>query len=534
MLPSRHLLVAALLSVAALVLAVPAFASAAGVLEAEVNPLELPATGIHDPSSEASTTITNVGDEEATLGNVTASTPFSIDTAASNCDDNLALEPGSSCNLVVSFSPELVGPALGTVSVEYNDPAEPQTLEIATSGEGVTGTLAGGTLNFNSQPFYFGNQQQQVNVTNVSGNAVIAENTTISGPDAGLFNINFSSCNGNLLQPGTNCSVNVQFNPSAAGTFTASLEIQNDGTANPVVIPFEATALAGPKAVITPGSVDFGIVKVGTTAPSETVTISNAGDFPLQIQQLLIISGTPTTFPIGSDSCSGQEIAPGGECEIAVGFAPTKNGERNASIFVITNTPGPITIASLTGEGLTAPSGTVELTTQAKVGVPITCLTNGYRNADERSYQWLRDGVAIPGETQSVYVPVEADVGAALSCELTVVNAVGTQTITSAPSTAVLANPGMQGPAGEAGPQGPTGATGAQGSDGAQGAAGVQGPAGPKGDPGPAGPQGKRGKRGPQGKPSKQAHASCKSLHSRSGRPSARRCAGGRSHRGQN
>ena len=432
----RHALVTALLAIASVLLALPALASAASELEAEVSPLTFPATGIHDQSTAQSTVITNNGDAGASLGNVTASTPFSIDTEASDCDNNLVLAEGASCNLVVRFSPQALGQATGSANIEYSDFPEGQTLEtleIPTSGEGVTGTLAGGSLNFSTQPFYFGGQQQQVNVTNVSSYTALAENTTISGPDAGVFNINFSSCNGNLLQPGANCSVNVQFNPTAAGSFHASLEIQNDGTASPVVIPLEATALAGPKAVIAPDSVDFGIVKVGTTAPSETVTIANAGDFPLQIQQLLIISGTPTIFPVSGDTCSGLEIAPGDECEVSIAFAPTRNGERNASIFVITNTPGPVTIASLTGEGLTAPSGTVELTTQAKVGVPITCLTNGYRNADERSYQWLRGGVAIPDATQSIYIPVETDVGSTLSCELTVENAVGTQTVTSTP-----------------------------------------------------------------------------------------------------
>lgn len=515
---TRRLLLTGVLAALALTLAVPAIASAAGNLEPEVTPLVFPETGIHDPSSAQSTKITNNGDEDASLGSVSASFPFLIDSEASDCDDTLVLAPGNSCNLVVRFAPQALGPVSGAATVEYNDSVEPRQLEIPTSGTGVTGTLAGGSLSFNTQPYFFGSQQQQVNVTNTSTHAVVAENATISGPGAARFNVNFSSCNGNLLPPGSNCSVNVQFNPIAAGTFTASLEVQNDGTLSPVVIPLEAIALAGPKAVITPNSIDFGIVKVGSIAPSETVTISNAGDFPLQIQQLLIISGTPTLFPIGLDTCSGQEIAPADDCEITVGFAPTRNGERNASVFVITNTPGPVTIASLTGEGLTAPDGTVELTTQAKVGVPITCLTNGYRNADERSYQWLRGATPITGETQSIYIPVEADIGSSLSCELEVVNPVGTQTIASAPSAAVLANPGTQGPVGPQGIPGPAGATGAAG------------PIGPTGDTGPPGPRGKQGKRGPKGKPGKSKPKSCKSSQRRSAKAKSK-CAARHSHR---
>ncbi len=503
---ARRLLLAAI-SALALLLAVPALASAAGNLEAETAELVFPATGIHDSSTAQSTKITNNGDEDASLGGVTTASPFSIDAEASDCDNNPVLSPGSSCNLVVRFAPQTVGPASADVTVEYDDSVEARSLKIAASGEGVTGTLSGSTPSFNTQPYYYGNQQQQVSINNFSSHAVLAESTAISGPNAGAFEINFSNCGSTILQPGNNCNVNVQFNASVPGTFKASLEVQNDGTVSAVVIPLEVVVLEGPKAVITPANVEFGIVKVGTTASSKTVTIANAGDFPLQIQQLLVISGTPSLFPLSNDGCSNQQIAPGGECEVTVGFAPVKNGERNASIFVITNTPGPITIATLSGEGLTAPSGTVELAGPAKVDVPITCLTNGYRTADERSYQWLRGGVAIPGATQSVYVPGAADIGSTLSCELNVVNTVGTQTLVSTSSGAVLANPGTQGPAG------------------------VAGATGPKGDAGATGPQGKRGergKRGPKGKPGKHGKTTCKADHSHSGK-----CGKKRAHRSQ-
>lgn len=464
----RRLLLAAI-STLALLLAVPAIASAAGNLEADTAELSFPATGIHDSSAVLSTKITNNGDEDTSLGGVTTASPFSVDAEASDCDDNPVLSPGSSCNLVVRFAPQTVGPATADVSVEYNDSVEARSLKITASGEGVTGTLSGSTPSFNTQPYYYGNQQQQVSVNNFSSHAVLAESAAISGTNAAAFEINFSNCGSTVLQPGNNCNISVQFNASVPGTFKASLKVQNDGTVSPVVIPLEVVVLEGPKAVITPANVEFGIVKVGTTAPSEKVTIANAGDFPLQIQQLLVISGTPSLFPLSTDGCSGQQIAPGDECEVTVGFTPVKNGERNASIFVITNTPGPITIATLSGEGLTAPSGTVELTSPAKVDVPITCLTNGYRNADERSYQWLRGGVAIPGATQSVYVPATADVGSTLSCALKVVNAVGTQTITSASSAAVIANSGAQGPTGKTGSQGKRGKRGAKGKTGKRG-----------------------------------------------------------------
>jgi hypothetical protein len=494
-----------LLTALAVSAAVPAFAAAAGNLESDVATLEFPTTGIHDPATTLSAKITNGGDENATIESVSVAAPFAIDGISSECDDNPTLGPSSSCNLVVHFPPTDVGAASANVTIAYNDSVEGRELTIGATGTGAAGTIEANTPSFNVEPYYFGGQQQGVNVFNPSSFTVLSGNPTISGTDAGSFNINGNNCNGNFIQPNQGCGITVQFNPSHPGTFSAQLEIPNDGTVGPVIVPLTAEALAGPKATITPGEVDFGVIRVGSSAAPRQVTIANDGDFPLQIQQLLIISGTPQTFPISNDGCSQHEVAPGDECEITVTFSPTKAGERNASIFLITNTPGPITTSSLTGEGMTVPNGTVQLTSQARVGVPISCLTSGFQNSDSLGYQWLRDGVAIGGETQSVYVSVEADVGSALSCEVTAINAVGTQTIASSPSSAVLPS--------AAGPQGPVGPQGVPGASGPQGPAGVAGPQGPTG---PVGATGKTGARGPKGKPGNSTKSSCKERSAKS------------------
>ncbi|MET0559058.1 MAG: choice-of-anchor D domain-containing protein [Solirubrobacterales bacterium] len=515
--PARRFLVAALVAVASLMLAIPALASAAGVLEADVTSLEFPETGIHDNSSQLSAKITNNGDENAVLESVTADLSFTVDGGSSECDDLPTLGPGNSCNLVVRFAPSEVGAKTGNAVLQYNDSAATQSLSIPLSGTGATGTLAGNAPPFSTQPYYYGSQQQGANVYNPSTFTVIAESASIVGADAANFSINSSGCSGNFLAPGNNCGLSIQFNPGGPGTYVAQLEIVNSGSVSPLVVPLEVTALNGPKPVITPGNgIEFPVTKLGTAAMTQQVTIANDGDAPLQIQQLLIISGTPQTFPITNDSCTLVEIAPGDECEVTVGFIPTKAGERNASIFLITNTPGPVTTAALSGEGMAAPSGSVALTSVAKAGVPIVCLPSGYGAADSLSFRWLRDATVIPGETQSAYVPSDGDVGSTIACELTVDNPVGTQTTSSAPSTAVLpASPGPQGPAGAGGPVGGIGPVG---------------PAGPKGKTGPTGPRGAQGKRGPKGNSGKsqksKKSSACGARRGRAEKP-ARKCARG-------
>jgi hypothetical protein len=508
---SARRLATGLLTALALSAAVPAFASAAAEFEAGPATLEFPAGGIHDPAQTQTTVITNVGDETGIIQGLPAQAPFFVDFNATTCDGIGNLPAGETCVLAIGFTPQVAGPVNGDVGVEYSDVDGLHSLNIPASGTGAAGTIEAGTPSFMPLPYYYGNQQQ-INVSNSSSYTVLVGNPTISGPDAGNFSVGNSSCGS--LQPGQGCNVSVQFNSNGPGTYNAQLEIPSDGTVNPVIVPLTVEALAGPHATITPNEVDFGVVKVNTATTPRQVTVTNTGDFPLEIQQLLILSGTPQTFPVSNDGCSQQQIAPSDDCEVTIGFSPSKSGERNASIFLITNTPGPITTASLTGEGMAVPNGTVQLTSQTRVGVPISCLTSGFQNSDALTYQWLRAGVAIGGETQSVYVPVEADLGGALACEVTATNAVGTQSITSTPSPAVLAA--------APGPQGPAGSQGAAGAAGPQGQTGPAGPAGPAGATGGAG---KPGARGPKGKPGKNAKASCKARSGRSAKAKSK-CAG--------
>jgi hypothetical protein len=51
------------------------------------------------------------------------------------------------------------------------------------------------------------------------------------------------------------------------------------------------------------------------------------------------------------------------------------------------------------------------------------------------AYQWLRDGVAIAGAGEAAYTASKADVGHALSCQVTATNAVGAKSATSAAVT---------------------------------------------------------------------------------------------------
>lgn len=86
---------------------------------------------------------------------------------------------------------------------------------------------------------------------------------------------------------------------------------------------------------------------------------------------------------------------------------------------------------------LTLPS----ITGTAQVGQTLTRVNGTWSGAGTITYahQWLANGVAISGATAATYVPVVGDVGKTITSRTTASNAGGSTSVTSAPTSAVIA-----------------------------------------------------------------------------------------------
>jgi hypothetical protein len=408
----------------------PSFAAAAGDLTPAPSQLDFGTQDIHNGATDFQTVkLSNSTGAGLTVSSVSTTGPNVVDFSDnSNCD---FVADGDSCAINVSFDP--MTPGAKAAKLEIAD--DNGTVDVPLTGTGATGTLSGSSPSFSpSQPYYFGGQEQSANISNDSLFSAQATTATITGPDAAFFSVGYNGCQF-TINPGNNCSVGVVFNPTGPGTKTAQLELSNDGTTNPLIIPVSATALAGPDAVISPSLNDFGDVAAGSISPAKIVSITNAGDYPLQIQQLLVISGAPELFPLSEDFCSSKVVVPGASCQFSVRFQPSaagiRGGTREGTVFVITNQNGPVATANLIGTGVTSPQGSVSVTGTSAAGSLLSCVPNGYTGGTSFTYQWLRNGQTIPAATDAQFTPSEADVGMALGCRVQAVNSVGSETVTS-------------------------------------------------------------------------------------------------------
>lgn len=95
------------------------------------------------------------------------------------------------------------------------------------------------------------------------------------------------------------------------------------------------------------------------------------------------------------------------------------------------------------GERPEAPANTVTpaITGTAQVGQTLTASGGTWTgvSAPTLSYQWNADGTAIDGATDTTYVPVAGDVGAAITVAVTGRNWKGEASATSAATAAVIA-----------------------------------------------------------------------------------------------
>ncbi len=451
----RAYLPSAVTAVLAAALLCPSPAAASTVLDAGPTTVSFNDHGIHDGNWETQKVVlTDTSGTATTVSSVALSgaEPGQFSIAYDNCTNRFMSNPGDQCDVGVQFGPSTVGSHSASLDVEDTS----GTTSVSLSGNGITGGLVSdpSSIAFTPQPYQYGNQQQGFQLRNPSGVASVqVGSATITGPDAGSFSIAWgTNCLNWVMWANNTCGMGVAFNPTGPGTFNAQLEVSSDASDSPLVIPISATALSGPRLVVTPSRVVFGDVRVGRDA-SATLTLSNAGDYPLQSQGMLFVTGRPDVFFSTDDTCTGRALGPGESCTVVVHFKPTSAGEKDAPLLLIGDNGFP-TLIGISGKGVVpvpppppppgggkdesppAPRGTVNLLGTPVVGGELTCRPLGYDEGTSFSYRWLRNGKAI-GSTGATLPVSYDDLGARFACELTASSAGGTQTVASPRSAPV-------------------------------------------------------------------------------------------------
>src|SRR5258708_9108622 len=187
--------------------------------------------------------------------------------------------------MVYAFWPTADGTASTTSAADWNG----QSFNIARRGIGHEQFLISPTsLDFGQVPVGTIAPSQAVTVTNMGTSPVVMSGAGggVSSPFSG-----FQSCQGKTLNPAASCQMVYSFMATASGP--ASTNSIGDWNGHNFNIALSGNG-RGPQFVITPTSLDFGPVQVGSTAPTQTVTVPTTHPTPPRLSPAASALASPS------------------------------------------------------------------------------------------------------------------------------------------------------------------------------------------------------------------------------------------------
>ena len=185
-------------------------------------------------SAAQSITLSNTGTAALSISGIAITGTNSGDfTQTHTCGASLAA--GTSCTISVTFKPTATGSRSAGVAITDNASGSPQTA--ALSGSGVSSSTTGPAVSLSPASLSFGNQTvsttstvRYVTLSN-TGNATL----TFSGSFAISGDFHFAGLGtcGSSVAAGASCTISVKFTPTATGTRTGTVTLNDNAPNSP-------------------------------------------------------------------------------------------------------------------------------------------------------------------------------------------------------------------------------------------------------------------------------------------------------------
>ena len=210
------------------------------------------------------------------------------------------------------------------------------------------------TVDFGDQDLGERSPVVSVTVDNESSQELQISSIAIEGQDAQDFQLaDATTCSSERqLDEGASCTIGVRFQPRAREEREAAVVIRVAGRESPLRVDLHGTGVGAATVVLDTQRLDLGTVLIGKSR-TRTVTMTNAGNAPLAIEDILIDGADAGVFSIGraTDCTTEAGLPAGASCEIAVTFRPSEGGGRTAELVIVHDAEGSPTGVELRGEG---------------------------------------------------------------------------------------------------------------------------------------------------------------------------------------
>lgn len=261
-------------------------------------------------------------------------------------NDNCAgqtIAVGSTCTVTISFAPSATGARAGQLTIYANIPTGQTTVALSgTASAPASVVLTPVSLTFGSATVGATSAAQIITVSNTGGTPATLGTPALTGD----FALTANTC-GATLASQTGCSLSIAFVPSSSGKRSGTLTLTD--SAGTQTAQLTGTGSSPATDTLAPSALTFAQQAIGTSSPTQQLTLTNAGDVPLTLIATAITSGD-----FGVTNTCGNSLAAHSSCAISVAFIPVAVGTR-AGTLTVTDQFRVQTI-TLTGTGV-APAG---------------------------------------------------------------------------------------------------------------------------------------------------------------------------------
>ena len=194
--------------------------------------LSFAAQRVGTTSPAQSVTVTNTGGAPLTVSGAALTGAGAAAFTATPGAGCASVDPGSSCQVAVTYAPTATGTATATLTVSSNDPAAAPTVALTGTGTSSVITLKNTTLSLGTAKV--GQvATKTMNVTN-TGTATLTI-TRLTSTDATHFAVAVGTCVG-AIAPGRSCAVSVTLLAQpAAGSFATTVGFVSDAANSPTL-----------------------------------------------------------------------------------------------------------------------------------------------------------------------------------------------------------------------------------------------------------------------------------------------------------
>ncbi|SEL75172.1 beta strand repeat-containing protein [Streptacidiphilus jiangxiensis] len=288
--------------------------------------------------ANGSGTLTVTASRALNVTGVTTSAPFAV-TAPTLPD---ALATGGTLTVPVTFTPTVAGATTGIVNIATDQ----GTVGFSVSATGVKAgfATAPATVSFTGQPTGVP-ISTSVQFTNTGTGS---ETVSATGAPSAPWSVTGAPAAGTVVPAGGSFTESVTYDPTTAGSSTDQLSVTS--TSGTFTVPLSGTSVTGQgHLTITPASLSFGSVPVGTTSPQLSFTVTNDGNIPVTLNKAKAPVGT---FSSPNAIAEGQVLGPDQSVQVPVVFSPTTAGALSDSYEITGNTGQGDLYVQLSGTGL--------------------------------------------------------------------------------------------------------------------------------------------------------------------------------------